>query len=186
VNANEIWPRTPEDSSNSPGSVDLGEPQDAAPKVDLGPFCKFPSKFFGSGLAARLGTSAALLYLALCENCNRCSRMTFEASDKALASETGLAERTIRNGRNRLVENGLIQCSREGLGRRFTYLLLRQELKWVRRQDRPRRKRKPRAMSASGVSKRPLMGPADFAGGAANFAAVIGAADFARGTGKVC
>jgi hypothetical protein len=117
--------------------------------VDIGPFAKFPNKFFGSGTARKVGTSASVLYFALCENANRNREPsnTFKASDKALASETGLSPRTIRNARTKLVENGLISCSREP-GQSYIYTLIRQELKWLSRSERPRHKLKPRAMAA--------------------------------------
>ena len=65
--------------------------------VDVGPYTvKIPNRFFGSGMAARLGCSASLVYLALWDHANRNSN-TFKASDRALASDTGLGTRTICN-----------------------------------------------------------------------------------------
>jgi transcription initiation factor IIE alpha subunit len=65
-----------------------------------------------------------------------------------LASETGLSTRTIRDVRITLMENGLIEYAREP-GQSYTYTLLRQELKWLNLAERPRQKRKPRAMAAT-------------------------------------
>ena len=117
--------------------------------VDIGLFARFPNTFFGSGMARKLGPSASILYFALCENANR-NRVpsnTFKASDKSLASETGLGPRTIRNIRTKLYENRLVEYSREP-GERYTYTLLRQELKWLTRSERPRLKRRPRGNAA--------------------------------------
>jgi DNA-binding transcriptional ArsR family regulator len=122
------------------------QPQKA---FDIGPYAKFPNKFFSSGTARKVGISASVFYFALCENANRFKppSNTFKATDNAIASETGLSPRTIRNVRTKLVENGLISCSREP-GQGFTYTLVRQELKWLKRSDRPRQKQRPRAMRA--------------------------------------
>jgi DNA-binding transcriptional ArsR family regulator len=117
--------------------------------VDIGLFARFPNRFFSSGMARKIGTSASVLYFAFCENANRNQKPsnTFKASDKALASETGLSPRTIRDARIKLLENGLVSYSRER-GQSFTYTLLRQELKWIKLSERPRQKRRPRAMAA--------------------------------------
>ena len=123
------------------------EPQSAKP-FDIGQWARFPNRFFGSGLASRIGTSACVLYFALCEHANRPQppSNTFKASDKALASDTGLSPRTIRDARIKLLENGLIEYSREP-GQSYTYTLLRQELRRLRLAERPRQKRKPRALA---------------------------------------
>ena len=121
-----------------------------SPGPDLGPFSKMPSKIFGSGTAAMLGTSASLCYLALCEQANRNSSNTFKASDRAIASETGLSPRTVCDARKRLIEKGLIQCARQH-GQSFTYTLLKQSLNWVPLADRPRPKRRPRAIFTTRV-----------------------------------
>ena len=115
---------------------------------DFGSWSKMPSKFFGSGTAAMLGPSASLFYLALCEHANRKSSNEFKASDRALASDSNLSTRTICNARKLLIEKGLISCARED-GQSFTYLLLKQALKWVPLSERPRPKRRPRAMQVS-------------------------------------
>ena len=122
--------------------------------VDIGLWAKFPNKFFGSGMARKVGASASVLYFALCENANREPSNTFKASDKALASETDLSPRTIRDARIKLIENGLISCSREP-GQSFIYTLLHQKLQWLKRSERPRQKLKPRALAAARVKPKP-------------------------------
>ena len=125
-------------------------PETHRPKLDIGPWARFPNKFFGSGMARKVGTSASVLYFALCENANRDREPsnTFNTSDKRLASETGLSPRTMRDARIKLFENGLVSYSREP-GQNYTYTLLRKELKWLKPSDRPRQKRKPRAMAVA-------------------------------------
>jgi hypothetical protein len=125
-------------------------PMTQKPKLDIGHWARFPNKFFGSGMARKVGTSASVLYFALCENANRNREPsnTFKASDRALASETGLSPRTMRDVRTKLLENGLVSYSRDP-GQSYTYTLLRQELKWLKRSERPRPKQKPRAMAAA-------------------------------------
>lgn len=114
-------------------------------KVDVGPYTKIPNRFFGSGMAAKLGCSASLVYLALCEHANRHSSNTFKASDRALASETGLGTRTICDARKRLCERGLISISRLE-GQSYTYTICKPSLEWVPLAQRLRTKRKPRAL----------------------------------------
>ena len=116
--------------------------------VEIGPYSKIPSKFFGSGTAANLRPSAALLFLALCEHANRHNSNTFKASDKALASETYYSPRTICDARKRLVEHRLISCERDN-GQSFNYTILAMSLNWIPLVERSRPKRKPRALHAS-------------------------------------
>lgn len=116
--------------------------------VEIGLYSEMPSKFFGSGTAASLGPSASLVFLALCEHANRNESNTFKASDRALASETGLGTRTIFDARKRLIEHGLISCSREN-GQSFSYTIPSLSLKWIPLAQRPRLKRRPRALHAS-------------------------------------
>jgi hypothetical protein len=118
-----------------------------ASMVEIGPFTKIPNKFFGSGTVAMLGKSASLLYLALCEHANRNSDLTFKASDKALASDTGLATRTICEVRKMLIEKRLIICERAP-GESFVYTLFPLSLTWIPVRDRPREKGQPRALHA--------------------------------------
>ena len=139
------------------GSMDaLPDPREESQrsKVKIGPFTPVPNKFFGSGMARSVGPSASLLYFALCENANRNKErsLTFKASDNALASETGLSPRTIRDVRIKLLENNLVEYTRKP-GESYTYTLIPQELKWLKRDARPRRKRKPRAIAATRVKQ---------------------------------
>jgi len=116
--------------------------------LDIGGYAKFPNRLFGSGMAARLGPSATLIYLALCDHANRKSEMSFSASDNALAGDTGIAPRTIFNARKKLIEYGLISCEREK-GRSHIYTLLKPSWEWKPLKERPRRTLKPRALHAS-------------------------------------
>jgi len=124
--------------------------------MEIGPFAKVPNRYFGSGLARKVGPSASLLYFALCEiaNRDRAHSNTFKKSDKFLAKESGLSPRTIRNVRIKLSENGLVECRRED-GQSYTYTLLPQKLPWVPNAARPREKRKPRAMAARRAKQEP-------------------------------
>jgi hypothetical protein len=106
--------------------------------VDVGPYTQIPNRFFGSNMAARLGPSAGYIYIALCEHANRNSSITFKASDKALASETTIAPRTICNARKRLIEYGLISCKREK-GQSHVYTLLKPSWEWKPLKERQRR-----------------------------------------------
>lgn len=115
--------------------------------VEIGPFSKMPRMFFGSGTAAELGPSVAVLFLALCEQANRNNSNTFKASDRMLASETGLGPRTICDARKTLDERKLISCSRHD-GQSYIYTLSAYSFPWVQLVDRPRQKRKPRALHA--------------------------------------
>jgi hypothetical protein len=116
--------------------------------VEIGLFTKIPSKFFGSGTASSLGTSASLLFLALCEHANRNNSNTFKSSDKALATDAGIAPRTICDARKKLIEFGLISCSREK-GQSHTYTMEELNLQWKPLLQRPRSKLKPRALHAA-------------------------------------
>jgi hypothetical protein len=116
--------------------------------VEIGPYSKMPAKFFGSGTASSLGPSAALVFIALCEQANRNNSNTFKASDKALASETGLGTRTIFDARKCLGERGLISFSRPE-GQSYTYTIPKLSLPWVPFADRLRSKQKPRALHNS-------------------------------------
>lgn len=112
--------------------------------VDVGPWTQIPNRFFGSGMAAKVKPAAALIYLALCDHANRNSSNTFKASDRALASDTGLAPRTICDARKRLGEHQLILYSRAE-GNSYTYTILKPSWNWVPMAERLRAKRKPRA-----------------------------------------
>jgi hypothetical protein len=116
--------------------------------VEIGPFSKMPSKFFGSSMAASLGPAASLFFLALCEHANRHEENQFKASDRALASETGYSPRKICDARKRLTERGLIFCSRQE-GRSFEYTLPVYSFNWVKLENRLRKKHKARALYGS-------------------------------------
>jgi hypothetical protein len=116
--------------------------------VEVGPWFKVPKGVFRGGTAGSMGPHATAVYVALCEHANRKSSNTFSVSDKALASDTGVAERTIREIRTALVEQELITCSR-GKGQSYTYVLSAVPIDWVPIKSRPRRKRKPRALQAA-------------------------------------
>jgi hypothetical protein len=131
--------------ASAPGPVPVN--QERQQSVDIGPYTQIPNRFFGSGMAARLGPSAAFIYLALCDHANRNSSMSFKASDKALASETTIAPRTICNARKKLTEYGLISWKREK-GQSYVYTLLKPSWEWKPLKERPRRKLKPRALHA--------------------------------------
>jgi hypothetical protein len=125
----------------------LSAPQKAN-GVDVGPrFFEVPGQLFGSGLAQTLGSTTTLLYVALWETADRQRRPgnTFGTTDKNLSSETGLSPRTIRNARNRLIEKDLLRCTQEA-GEKLEYTLLPLNLNWTPRDERPRAKKRPRAM----------------------------------------
>lgn len=125
----------------------IGVPVSIKGKVDVGPFTMIPNRFFGSGTAAKLGCSASLFYVALCDHANRHSSNTFKASDKALSSDTGMGIRTICIARKRLCEYGLITTSRPE-GQSYTYTICKPGFEWVRLEQRLRAKQKPRALYA--------------------------------------
>ena len=133
------WPNTPQPPANCDATRQA--------TVEIGLFSKMPSKFFGSGTAANLGAPAALLLLALCEHANRHHGNTFKTSDKALASETGYAPRTICDARKKLIEEGLVSCSREE-GESYVYTLPVYTFEWIPLGERLREKLKPRALHA--------------------------------------
>jgi hypothetical protein len=115
--------------------------------VDIGPFAKIPNRLFGSGTARDLKPSPTLIYVALCDHANRNSSKTFKASDKALASDTALSPRTICDARKRLIEKGLITCTRAE-GQSYVYTLTVPSWDWIPVAERPRTKLKPRAYHA--------------------------------------
>jgi hypothetical protein len=120
------------------------EPQKSA-RVDIGPFTKLPNKLFGSGYAARLGPSATVLYVALCEHANRNGSNSFKASDRSLSADTGLSTRTICDARKRLIEHRLITFSRQN-GQTYRYTVLKVELAWTPVKTRRRKLMKARAL----------------------------------------
>jgi hypothetical protein len=135
--------------ASAPGPVPVSQRRQP---VDIGPYTKIPNRFFGSGIAARLGPSAGYIYLALCEHANRTSSMSFMASDKALASETTIAPRTICNARKKLAEEELIFYER-AKGQSHVYTLLKPSLEWKPLKERPRRTLNQRAIPASRIQQ---------------------------------
>jgi hypothetical protein len=130
---------------------------------DLGSYTKIPSKLFGSGTVAALGSTVILVYVALCEHANRFESNSFKASDRALASETGFGTRTIHEARKTLIENGMISVAREN-GQSYTYTLCALSLKWIPLNERPRPKRQPRALHSLGQeSQNGIAPPANLA-----------------------
>lgn len=121
--------------------------------VEIGRFTKIPYRLFGSGTARILKPSATLLYVALCDHANRHGSNTFKASDRALESDTALSTRTICNARKRLLEKGLITCTRAE-GQSYVYTLPVPSWSWVPLAERPRMKLKPRAYTATGAGTR--------------------------------
>ena len=116
--------------------------------VDIGPYTTIPNRFFGSGIAARLGPTASLFYVVLCDFANRNGSNTFKVSDKVLAADTGIAPRTICDARKRLMEHQLISCVRPN-GQSYTYTIPKPSLNWSSFKERPRPKQRPRAIHAS-------------------------------------
>lgn len=126
--------------------------------VEIGPWFKMPNNIFRSGTAAKLGKMETLLYAALCEFANGEGENTFRASDKQLASVTGIGTRTICDARKKLLEEHLIECLPRPKGQTFTYKLCPVSLRFMRLEERVRRKDRPRALhgrSTSAISAEP-------------------------------
>jgi hypothetical protein len=138
------WPNTRPASGKSEGQ--------SQGKVKIGLFSMMPRRFFASGTAASIGPSAALLLLALCEHANRNNGNTFKASDNALAADTGLGTRTICDARKTLSERNLISCLLQK-GQSYVYTLPVYEFEWIQLKDRPRKRRKPRAIHAKRMAE---------------------------------
>jgi hypothetical protein len=116
---------------------------------DLGPYFIVPKGLLQNGIAARVGASAVALYVALCEHANRKHSNVFSISDKSLASDTGVAERTIRDARTRLHREGLISFNRQP-GHSYTYTLLNVKLSpRIPLNERLRQPKKPRALHST-------------------------------------
>ena len=165
---------------------DSAGPEPSKKSVGIGPFAKVPNRYFGSGMARKVGPSASLLYFALCEIANRDQdhSNTFRESVSFLRKETGLSSRTIRNVRIKLLENGLVECRREN-GQSYTYTLLPQKLPRVPNAARLREKRKNRVRWPPEERNTSRDAPANSARGTADFAE-LGAAKFAGVTSKLC
>jgi hypothetical protein len=147
----DLTPKSPireNDGENPPVSVlqTHANPQARASKqqaVDVGRFFQVPYRLFSSGLGAKIGPSAGWLYMALLSHANDNHSLTFAVSSKALASDTGMAPRTIGEAKKKLKELGLIEYSAEP-GHKERYTLKKPELERVKRDERPRKKQKPR------------------------------------------
>jgi hypothetical protein len=117
---------------------------------EVGPYFIVPKGLIQSGIAARIGPHATAVYVALCEHANRGKREnqnTFPVSDRALAADTRVAERTIRDIRTKLIEEHLVTCVRKA-GNSYTYTLISVQRTWVPVKDRPRQPKKRRALHA--------------------------------------
>ncbi len=89
---------------------------------ELGPYFAIPKGLFQNGIAVRIGPSAVTIYAALCEQANRKNGNVVSVSDRSLAAETGVAERTMRDIRAKLISQGLLSFEREP-GHSYTYTL---------------------------------------------------------------
>lgn len=125
-----------------------GPPSRSRDWWSIGRFARFPYRLFGSGLGAALGTSAGWLYVALCDQANRSSSVRFRVTDRTLAANTGLSERTIIDLRKHLAEKGLIEFS-VSPGQRPVYELKAIPETDIHPSERPREKRKPRGRSSA-------------------------------------
>jgi hypothetical protein len=121
---------------------------------EVGPYFRVPKGLLQNGIAARIRPSAVALYTALCENANRRNGNTFSVSDRALAADTGIAERTIRDIRTQLFEEELISFTRQP-GSSYTYTLIPVRLaQRIPVNERRRQPKKPRGTyhSSEGVA----------------------------------
>lgn len=116
-------------------------------KIQIGPYFQMPYRLFSSGLAARLGRSAGWLYTAMLSHANDHRSMTFSASNKSLACDTGMSPRAIGEAKKKLRHMGLIDYISEP-GCNDTYTLKKVELERIKRDERPRLKYKRRGRAA--------------------------------------
>lgn len=125
----------------------------------LGPYFTVPKGLIQNGIAARIGPSAVTVYVALCEQANRKNGNSLSVSDKTLAADTGVAERTIRNIRTRLSEAGLVLFEREP-GSSYSYTLVAVQLaRRVPVKERLRQPKKPRGVLHNTIPNRPGTSP---------------------------
>jgi hypothetical protein len=121
-----------------------------AGRVELGPYFIVPKGLVQGGIAGRIGPHATAVYIALCEHANRGKREdqnTVSVSDRALAADTGVAERTIRDILTKLIEKHLVRCER-GAGQSYSYTLLPLTTAFIPIEDRPRQIKRRRALHA--------------------------------------
>lgn len=118
-----------------------------AKNPDVGPYFNAPKGLYLNGIAARIGASAVAVYLALCLHANQKNGNVFPVSDRTLAADTGVAERTIRDVRTRLQAEGLISFVRDP-GQSYTYTLMPIQLARMAVKERLRQPKKRRALHA--------------------------------------
>jgi hypothetical protein len=134
----------------------MAEWKNQARNPALGPYFITPKGLFQNGIAARIGASAVTIYVALCEQANRKNGNVVSISDRSLASDTGVSERTIREIRPNLCRERLVSFNREP-GHSYTYTLFPVELApRIPVKERPRQPKKPRALYAERRDVPPL------------------------------
>ena len=116
---------------------------------ELGRYFTVPKGLIENGIAARIGASAVTIYVALCLHANQKNGNVVPVSDRTLAAETGVAERTIRQVRFRLCKERLVTVDRKP-GASYDYTLIPVQLTArIPIKERLRKPRKPRAIHAS-------------------------------------
>jgi hypothetical protein len=156
---------------------------------NVGPYFQTPKGIFLNGIAPRIGASAVSVYVALCLHANEKNGNVFSVSDRTLAADTGIAERTIRDVRTRLTCAGLISFDRDHRGQSYTYKLVPVKLVRIPVKERPRPPKKRRALHAE---KQPLADAQRFSEVQQELPYHTGnacrtpPADFAGVSGKVC
>lgn len=137
-------PETHRVAPDSPG----GRPRNLA-EIWLGPYFTVPKGLFSSGIGASMGPSAIAVYTALCHHLNDSRRReqqhTVAVSDKALAADTGVSERNLRNIRIKLSASQLVKIFREP-GQSYRYTLQSVEWQRIKLEDRLRPKRGRRGL----------------------------------------
>ena len=133
----------------------------AKPNPELGPYFRVPKGVMVNGIAGRIGPAALAVYVALCEHANRRNGNIVHVSDKTLAADTRVAERTIREARTKLLVEKLISFTREP-GQSYTYTLLLVPDVWTPVEKRYRKPKMPRALHAT-MRSASVDPPADFA-----------------------
>jgi hypothetical protein len=77
-----------------------------------------PPEFFDLGYFEKLSDSGVRLYMALCWNSDRRSSRKFELDDRDVTKSACISERTFRDARKELAQQGLIVCDPKSAGRR--------------------------------------------------------------------
>lgn len=132
------------------GRGQFATPRSASPKSSvldaIGNFSGFPSILFRQGIAAKIGSSATVLFVCLCDHLNRKNYVQgFGVSDEQLGADTGLSTRTLRDSRRTLVTAGLITIERAP-GSAYCYSIAKQPTGWVPSRERLRKKKLPRGI----------------------------------------